>query len=59
MDPNATLTEMLQLADTITTASDNDSPVDEGDAVRLAELVTALNEWMQRGGFCPTRWGVR
>lgn len=59
MDPNATLTEMLDLSERITTASDNDKPIDEIDAVRLAELVTAMNEWMQRGGFCPTRWGVR
>ena len=59
MDPNATLTEMLDLSERITAVSDSDKPVDEADAVRLAELVTAMNEWMQRGGFCPTRWGVR
>jgi hypothetical protein len=59
MDPNANLKETLELAEAITAASDNEQPINEDDAVRLAELVIAMNEWMQKGGFCPTRWGVR
>lgn len=59
MDPNANLNESLELAESIIAASDNDQPIPEVDAVRLAELVVAMNEWMQKGGFSPTRWGVR
>jgi hypothetical protein len=28
----------------------------ELDATRLAELVLALDEWIRKGGFLPTRW---
>jgi hypothetical protein len=30
-----------------------------GDAIRLAELVQALDKWLQHGGALPITWGVR
>lgn len=51
MDPNANLEEQLRLAGRMLT----DGPHDQ-DALRLCELVEALNEWIERGGFLPARW---
>ena len=42
MDPNANLLEQLRLA--------------SNQGGRLAELVIALDDWIARGGFLPTRW---
>lgn len=53
MDPNCNLDEMLQLAKTI--SSDGWVP-DPQQAERLAELVVALDGWIMKGGFRPTRW---
>jgi len=51
MDPNAALDELIGLAT---------SDLREfGDEVhRLAELVLALDDWLARGGFLPTRWNA-
>jgi hypothetical protein len=36
---------------------DEDSEhIDTGDAVRLAELAQALDEWLSKGGFPPKEW---
>lgn len=60
MDPNANLEEQLELArllypereeDVIT---DSQTLIDNG--ARLAELVLALDEWINKGGFVPLRW---
>lgn len=53
MDPNANLAEQQLLAARIL---DGDDYVDSGDAVRLAELVQAMDEWIKKGGFLPTEW---
>jgi hypothetical protein len=60
MDPNATLKEMLELAEAIQQEyGDTDgNGVDQDDANRLAELVEALNGWIMRGGFFPQAWRV-
>lgn len=50
MDPLANLNEQRALV--VTMLSDNDY-IDSGDAVRLAELVMALDEWRTNGGFDP------
>src|SRR5262245_56929870 len=55
MDPNANLIEQKRCADAILRAVDTDTIL-VGDAIRLAELVLALDEWLQRGGFLPTAW---
>jgi hypothetical protein len=58
MDPNATLAEMLGLAEVIQQEyGDTDgNGVDQDDANRLAELVEALNSWIMKGGFLPKAW---
>lgn len=53
MDPNANLKEQLEIARAIL----SDKEYDTGyDAVRLAELVEALHEWIMKGGFLPDAW---
>jgi len=54
MDPNSNLKEQLEITERML---DPDSEyVDSGDALRLAELVEALNEWIRKGGFLPKKW---
>lgn len=59
MDPNANWKETVSLAHSIQEKADN---YDEAqmkkyqivdDALRLAELVIALEEWLAKGGFPP------
>lgn len=60
MDPNATLAEMIRAAADVNRAQPGDSI--EGfqeAALRLAEHVEALNEWISRGGFLPDAWRGR
>lgn len=52
MDPNATLTEIRELAYRIVEERDSR----ESTYDRLAELVQALDEWITRGGFLPNDW---
>lgn len=54
MDPNANLREQLELTERMLDPDSN--YVDSGDALRLAELVEALSEWLRRGGALPDRW---
>lgn len=60
MDPVANITEQRELAHDLAEYDGNlrDLPVSaieeyHRDAARLAELVLALDEWRQRGGFDP------
>jgi hypothetical protein len=53
MDPNANLEEMREIAKTILSGEEYDTGY---DAVRLAELVEALDEWITKGGFLPKAW---
>ena len=54
MDPNANLREQLEITEKML---DPDSEyVDTGDALRLAELVEELNEWIRKGGMLPNAW---
>lgn len=66
MDPNANLREQREIAAEINAIRDNLDPItdaftsDQLDrlehlALRLAELVEALDEWLNRGGFLPRR----
>lgn len=50
MDPNANLKEQLELAEKLQRTHAID------DCQRLAELVLALNEWIEQGGFLPESW---
>lgn len=56
MDPDANLREQLEIATEIIAASDEDEGISEVEAVRLAELMIALDEWIRRGGFLPDAW---
>lgn len=57
MDPNANMREQRELAESIAAGfDDDDNPPDMDDARRLAELVLALDEWLSKGGFRPSRW---
>ena len=49
MDPNAALDELLNLATSDLREFGN-------DVHRLAELVLALDGWLAKGGFLPSRW---
>lgn len=46
MDPDENLKEQLEIAE-----GDDDE-----DLARLAELVSGLDGWIERGGFLPQRW---
>lgn len=50
MDPNACLTEMLDLAN-------RTLPLNLIETARLQELVNAMDNWMTKGGFLPQKWG--
>ena len=58
MDPTANLREQLQLAARIQRCADREHAAchcrDSAD--RLADLVQALDQWIQRGGFVPEPW---
>jgi hypothetical protein len=63
MDPDANLEEQLRI---VSRLMENDytrygSMVESTsaracDADRLADLVLALDEWLEKGGFLPRRW---
>lgn len=56
MDPNATLMELRALAQAHMDEGPEETGLDVADAVRMAELVQALDEWITRGGFLPDAW---
>lgn len=61
MDPNVNLAEQLRIALHLAECErPDDAPSEEcagvHDAARLAELVLALDEWIQKGGSAPDRW---
>ena len=67
MDPDANLIAQLAIAARICIAADECAKdirngylthvdIDSDDAVRLAELVLQLDDWLQHGGFKPERW---
>lgn len=59
MDPDKNLEEQLSLAQFILD-TEEDGTQDHGAAqVRLAELVTALHEWISKGGSIPKAWRQR
>ena len=59
MDPDANLTEQLQLVTELIECSDreHDGPCEcQDNGARLAELVQALHGWIRSGGFLPKAW---
>lgn len=51
MDPRANIEEQRQLAREILEDEDNDKPVSQVSAVRLADLVLALDKWREYNDF--------
>jgi hypothetical protein len=59
MDPDANLKELISLAQAMLRTADRDeSPIDPDDAVRLAELVLALDGWLLNRGALPAVWAM-
>lgn len=58
MDPDANIKEQRGLARRIIADVDRGVGASPNDAERLAELVLALDEWLQKGGF-PPQWNGR
>lgn len=58
MDPTANLAEQLAIAQGVIDIADrrDTNDINGRDALRLAELVLALNEWIVKGGFLPEQW---
>ena len=54
MDPNANLKEQREIIAAM--LAEDSEEIDTGDAVRLAELAQALDEWISKGGFLPDAW---
>jgi hypothetical protein len=60
MDPNATLKRIREISKRITGILDSEY-IHAGNemldlASELAELTTALDEWLSKGGFFPRDW---
>jgi hypothetical protein len=56
MDPNANRNEQKRLADAITRCEIEGCANCLRHGRRLAELVVALHEWIERGGPLPSAW---
>ena len=61
MDPNANLEEQLMISRAL--IKDDENKMSSSDmasalhsAQRLAEYVVALDEWITKGGFLPSKW---
>lgn len=50
MDPDANLAEIRRIV------QDVDLDVFPDRAERLAELISALDQWISKGGFLPAAW---
>jgi hypothetical protein len=53
MDPDENLAAQLSIAKEIVR---DVYGTQDSEAVRLAELVLALDTWIDKGGFLPNRW---
>ena len=52
MDPNETYVEVMKTVDGVLS-----SPAEHPEwVVELCEAVSALDEWMRKGGFPPSEW---
>ena len=58
MDPDANLSSIRILSESILEKCDSDTVIPPDDAIRLAELVQALDDWICKGGFLPHNWAV-
>ncbi len=56
MDPEANLKEQMALVLRLQAAEEREEGSVDPDALRLAELVDALDCWLRAGGFLPQVW---
>jgi hypothetical protein len=56
MDPEANLVEQLRIAQRILAVADDNREPSPHDALRLAELVAALDDHVSNGGALPDSW---
>ena len=56
MDPDKTLGELRVLTRRLVDSATHPTAAD--DAVRLPELVKAIDDWLSRGGFAPRPWAA-
>jgi hypothetical protein len=56
MDPDANLASQKRLVKKIYASVNRGTKINPEDAEELAVLVEALDEWLARGSFLPTRW---
>jgi hypothetical protein len=56
MDPDENLKEQKEIAQRVVDGRVTSQHDFETDTIRLAELVLALDSWMQNGGFPPKAW---
>lgn len=56
MDPNATLAQMLQLAQALLDGKFGTDETLEDASDELAQCVLNLNEWLRKGGTLPKAW---
>lgn len=54
MDPNATLAALRALVRQVQATENGDAHADTAE--RMAELFSALDQWLCRGGFLPRVW---
>jgi hypothetical protein len=59
MDPDENLAAQLSIAKEIVRIEDVHWCTQDSEAVRLAELVLALDAWIDKGGFLPNRWSKK
>jgi hypothetical protein len=59
MDPDANLAELLDIARQHQAELDDESRNHHADTGRMAELVLALHEHIDHGGFLPAAWRIR
>ena len=56
MDPDETLAELRRLDTDIYGVYYEHGTVHVDDAVRMAELIHALDQWISSGGYLPAAW---
>jgi glycine/D-amino acid oxidase-like deaminating enzyme len=57
MDPDANLARQRELVKQIDAAFSTENYVEVADAAsQLVELISALDEWMSKGGYLPAAW---
>ena len=59
MDPNACLAELIRLAEHTVRDESIDDESMVHNAIRISELILALDTWLCSGGFLPADWSKK